>query len=57
MRGNGDIIVEERRPVPLFQHVMVGRRMFDLFAGRSMQRSEDDAEVNPELTRVARDDW
>ena len=26
-----DTIVEERRPVPLYQHVMVGRRLFDLF--------------------------
>ncbi len=32
VRGQGDIIVEERRPVPLFQHVMVGQQMFDLFA-------------------------
>ncbi|MDX6310171.1 MAG: ATP-dependent helicase HelY [Nocardioidaceae bacterium] len=56
VRGNGDIIVEERRPVPLFQHVMVGRRMFDLFADGAAG-SADDAEVNPELVRVARDDW
>ncbi len=32
VRGANDIIVEERRPVPLFQHVMVGNRLFDLFA-------------------------
>ncbi|MEZ5094887.1 MAG: hypothetical protein R2731_01305 [Nocardioides sp.] len=32
VRGETTTIVEERRPVPLFQHVMVGRRMLDLFA-------------------------
>ena len=32
VRGDNDIIVEERRPVPLFQHVMVGNRLYDLFA-------------------------
>src|SRR6478735_8051426 len=31
VRGDTDIIVEERRPVPLFQHVMAGQRMYDLF--------------------------
>ncbi len=56
VRGQGDIIVEERRPVPLFQHVMVGQRMFDLFAGAGSGPA-DAGEVNPELTRVARDDW
>jgi ATP-dependent RNA helicase HelY len=55
VRGQGDIIVEERRPVPLFQHVMVGQRMYDLFANGG--RGNPDDEVNPELTRVARDDW
>ncbi len=32
VRGATTTIVEERRPVPLYQHVMVGRRMYDLFA-------------------------
>ena len=32
VRGDTATIVEERRPVPLYQHVMVGRRMLDLFA-------------------------
>ena len=32
VRGETTTIVEERRPVPLYQHVMVGRRMYDLFA-------------------------
>jgi ATP-dependent RNA helicase HelY len=54
VRGATSTIVEERRPVPLFQHVMVGRRMFDLFADDT---SQPEARVNPELVRVARDDW
>src|SRR3954468_18296120 len=32
VRGETATIVEERRPVPLYQHVLVGRRMLDLFA-------------------------
>src|SRR5680860_1113391 len=32
VRGATTTIVEERRPVPLYQHVMVGKRMYDLFA-------------------------
>src|SRR5689334_20418764 len=32
VRGETTTIVEERRPVPLYQHVIVGKRMFDLFA-------------------------
>ncbi|MPZ61830.1 MAG: DEAD/DEAH box helicase [Propionibacteriales bacterium] len=56
VRSNTVTIVEERRPVPLFQHVMVGQRLYDLFAeDRDTGRGE--AKVNPELTRVARDDW
>ena len=54
VRGSTTTIVEERRPVPLFQHVMVGRRMYDLFADLD---SSSETRVNPELVRVARDDW
>ncbi|SEK97169.1 DEAD/DEAH box helicase [Rhodococcus maanshanensis] len=31
VRGDTEIIVDEVRPVPLWQHIMVGRRLFDLF--------------------------
>jgi ATP-dependent RNA helicase HelY len=55
VRGATTTIVEERRPVPLFQHVMVGRKLYDLFDERS--GSAEDERVNPELMRVARDDW
>ncbi|HZJ06897.1 MAG TPA: DEAD/DEAH box helicase [Nocardioidaceae bacterium] len=56
VRGATTTIVEERRPVPLYQHVMVGRRMHDLFADEQGS-VRSDAPVNPELIRVARDDW
>jgi ATP-dependent RNA helicase HelY len=55
VRGETATIVEERRPVPLYQHVMVGRRLYDLFADDGT--GGPDAVVNPELTRIARDDW
>ncbi len=54
VRGEGDIIVEERRPVPLFQHVMAGNRLYDLFGDEG---NADATSVNPELARLARDDW
>ena len=56
VRGDTATIVEERRPVPLYQHVMVGRRLYDLFADDGDARAETVA-VNPELIRVAREDW
>ena len=55
VRGATTTIVEERRPVPLYQHVMVGRKVFDLFADDGS--NEPGAKVNPELMKVARDDW
>src|SRR5688572_449074 len=61
VRGETTTIVEERRPVPLFQHVMVGRRLFDLFASSDVDASagfvKEGAPVNDELVRIARDDW
>src|SRR5690349_2162206 len=35
VRGNTVVVLEEKRPVPLFQHVMVGKRLHDLFAGEA----------------------
>ena len=31
VRGDTQVIVSEHRPVPLWQHVLAGRRMYDLF--------------------------
>jgi ATP-dependent RNA helicase HelY len=57
VRGSTATIVEERRPVPLYQHVMVGRRMYDLFADRERAGTGGESKVNPDLLKVARDDW
>src|SRR6476469_10910325 len=35
VRGDTEVIVSEHRPVPLWQHVMVGRQIVDLFAGET----------------------
>jgi ATP-dependent RNA helicase HelY len=53
VRGDTTTIVEERRPVPLYQHVMVNRRIYDLFA----DEDGSPGRVNPHLLHVARDDW
>ena len=55
VRGDTVTVVEERRPVPLYQHVMVGRRMFDLF--EEDERADGGPRVNRELERIARDEW
>ncbi len=50
VRGDTDIVVEEHRPVPLWQHVLVDRELHDLFLG------DRGRTVNPELVRLARHD-
>lgn len=61
VRGDTTTIVEERRPVPLYQHVMVGKRLLDLFASSDVDAAagfvKEGAPVNDELIKVARDDW
>jgi ATP-dependent RNA helicase HelY len=61
VRGDTTTIVEERRPVPLYQHVMVGKRLLDLFASSDIDAAagfvKEGAPVNDELVRLARDDW
>ncbi len=61
VRGDTTTIVEERRPVPLYQHVMVGRRLLDLFASSDVDAAagfvKEGAPVNDELVKLARDDW
>ncbi|UGT44327.1 RNA helicase [Nocardia yamanashiensis] len=48
VRGDTAVIVDETRPVPLWQHVMVGRRMFDLFDPKS---SDAKVVVDQDLVR------
>ncbi len=59
VRGDTAVVLEERRPVPLFQHVMVGRRLFDLFSDNQARAgfAAEGAQVNAELLKVARDDF
>ena len=42
VRGDTTVVVDEHRPVPLWQHMMVGTRMFDLFAGEDAVRRAAD---------------
>ena len=52
VRGDTTVVVDEHRPVPLWQHVMVGKRLFDLF-DYTHERPDTGREprVNPELLR------
>src|SRR5688572_27479951 len=59
VRGETQVVVSEHRPVPLWQHMLVGRRMFDLFHD---QEAAEHHEVHPELLRYTREqlrrlDW
>jgi ATP-dependent RNA helicase HelY len=57
VRGDTQVIVSEHRPVPLWQHVLAGRRMYDLFEERaSGPGGAVRREVNPDLVRLARDE-
>jgi len=49
VRGETEVIVSEIRPVPLYQHVLFGNRLIDLFG--------DNQKLNPELTRLERDSY
>jgi ATP-dependent RNA helicase HelY len=49
VRGDTRVIVDEHRPVPLWQHMLVGARLFDLFRAQGIR------EVDPELVRYVRD--
>ena len=66
VRGDTEVVVSEHRPVPLWQHVMVGTRLLDLFTDATGQAVESHEgtepaphsglSVNDELLRLARDD-
>ncbi|HEY3871420.1 MAG TPA: DEAD/DEAH box helicase [Actinocrinis sp.] len=47
VRGETRIIVSEHRPVPLWQHVLAGHTLYDLYS--------EVGRVNPELVRFARE--
>src|SRR4029079_5648768 len=52
VRGQTEVVVSEHRPVPLWQHMLVGKRMFDLFHDADAARKHD---VHPELLRYTRE--
>ena len=47
IRGETTVVVSEIRPVPLYQHVLMGNRLLDLFV--------DDGRVNPEILRLEKE--
>jgi ATP-dependent RNA helicase HelY len=57
IRGNTKVIVTEKRPVPLYQHVLMGNKLLELF--------NEDGKVNPQVLReerasfrnIRRDKW
>src|SRR5262249_23993628 len=52
VRGETAVVVSEHCPVPLWQHMLVGKRMFDLFHDAEAAQMHD---VHPELLRYARE--
>ena len=59
VRGNTAVIVSEHRPVPLWQHMLVGDTMYDLFAGVDdgnilAGTPVSAARINPELLQAIR---
>ncbi|OBF50304.1 DEAD/DEAH box helicase [Mycobacterium sp. 852002-50816_SCH5313054-b] len=48
VRGDTTVVVDEHRPVPLWQHVLVGKRLFDLF---DYDNEADKSRVDPDLVR------
>ncbi|MEV6860193.1 DEAD/DEAH box helicase [Streptosporangium subroseum] len=53
VRGDTSVIVDEHRPIPLWQHMIVGHRLYDLFV------TDEDGQrphINPNLLRIAKDE-
>src|SRR5947209_11310761 len=63
VRGDTAVVVSEVRPVPLWQHMLVGNRLFDLFSLRPRAHSGEPQSardrgavvVDPELERYVRE--
>ncbi|NBX51445.1 RNA helicase, partial [bacterium] len=47
VRGETEVIVSEIRPIPLYQHVLIGNRLMDLF--------EQPGKINPEILQRERE--
>jgi ATP-dependent RNA helicase HelY len=53
VRGETEIVVSEHRPVPLWQHMMVGQTLFDLFVEQSTGDGGR-ARISPDLLQSIR---
>ncbi|WP_341361115.1 DEAD/DEAH box helicase [Georgenia sp. M64] len=55
VRGNTAVVVSERRPVPLWQHMMVGPRLLDLYSAHVDPTDvRADPPLNPDLVDAIR---
>ena len=61
VRGHTTVVVDEHRPVPLWQHMLVGRKLFDLFSTNSSGTEIDPSRpsarirIEPALARAVSD--
>ncbi|SNS12238.1 ATP-dependent RNA helicase HelY [Geodermatophilus pulveris] len=69
VRGHTEVVVSEIRPIPLWQHMLVGNRVFDLFSLRPAAHAAEQGDtprgqstrergasvVDPELVRYVRE--
>src|SRR6185312_16183466 len=60
VRGDTTVVVDEVRPVPLWQHMLVGRRLYDLFSVETAAAIGDGTEpgalrIDPTLARAVSD--
>ncbi len=50
VRGTCDVVTSEKRPVPLYQHMIVGGRLFDLYARpKQAAKHPGSSPLNPDL--------
>ncbi|MCT2149694.1 DEAD/DEAH box helicase [Dermabacter vaginalis] len=65
VRGSTEVIVSERRPIPLWQHVLSDHELIDVFLDEDGQATPSHGpfthrryrEVNPLLAEIGKDSW
>lgn len=57
VRGSCDVVVDLQRPVPLYQHMLVGKNLFSLYAGGDQDTpgALTPPRLNPDLLRAVRE--
>jgi ATP-dependent RNA helicase HelY len=55
VRGDTTVVVDEHRPVPLWQHMMVSGRLMDLFEDKANNQTPGRLVINPNLVRRTED--